>query len=338
LRFLQLLRSPGEVAEIRILKHNIYGHSASGYFDSMELAAHAAMAWDGRANVYVTLNPVMPDLLARAVNRILPKAEATTADEQIVSRRWLFLDVDAKRPSGISSTKEELEAARQVLEKVVLFLSAQDWPLPIEAMSGNGYRVLYRIDLPNDKEAAQLVKDVLDSLAGRFDTPEAHIDTSVSNAARLVGLVGTLKVKGDHTDERPHRRSFLELVPDSAGLVSVDQLRALASESVSKNKASAEQRQTGRSRGLSLREVLEQNGIEFREQPPDARGIVWYHVAQCPFHDDGQLFECGVGQKLPDGAFAGHCFHPEGTGNGWREWKAALGLGPDSESSLSSMH
>ena len=33
-----------------------------------------------------------------------------------------------------------------------------------------------------------------------------------------------------------------------------------------------------------------------------------------------------MGQKLPDGQYAGHCFHPEGTGKGWREWKEALDL------------
>src|SRR5205807_1327541 len=42
--------------------------------------------------------------------------------------------------------------------------------------------------------------------------------------------------------------------------------------------------------------------------------------------EDGRDFECGVGQKLPDGPYAGHCFHPEGGGRGWRDFKSALGL------------
>ncbi len=63
---------------------------------------------------------------------------------------------------------------------------------------------------------------------------------------------------------------------------------------------------------------------------PDAQGVTWYHVRRCPFHDDGRDFECGVGQKLPDGPYAGKCSHPEGNGKGWRDWKTALSLQPSS--------
>ncbi|HZP26102.1 MAG TPA: hypothetical protein VFB90_03545, partial [Dehalococcoidia bacterium] len=62
------------------------------------------MAWDGKANIYFTLNPVNPALLARANCRILPKAEKTTADEDIRGYRWLLIDIDSQRPSGIGST------------------------------------------------------------------------------------------------------------------------------------------------------------------------------------------------------------------------------------------
>ncbi len=90
----------------------------------------------------------------------------------------------------------------------------------------------------------------------------------------------------------------------------------------------------------SLAETLERHGIEFRKQPPDTSGVTWYHVRQCPFHDDGRPFECGVGQKLPDGPFAGHCFHPEGQGKSWHDWKLALNLsfGPSSQSTSSNGH
>ncbi|MBM4438481.1 MAG: hypothetical protein FJ029_14920, partial [Actinobacteria bacterium] len=75
-----------------------------------------------------------------------------------------------------------------------------------------------------------------------------------------------------------------------------------------------------------LKDVLDRHGIAYREQPPDANCVTWYHVERCPFHEDGRSFECGVGQRLPDGPYAGHCFHPEGEGKGWHDFKAALGL------------
>ena len=36
----------------------------------------------------------------------------------------------------------------------------------------------------------------------------------VSDAARIIGLLGTLKVKGDPRPDRPHRRSRLDSVPE----------------------------------------------------------------------------------------------------------------------------
>ena len=54
---------------------------------------------------------------------------------------------------------------------------------------------------------------MLRHLAARFDTDAVSIDTSVSNASRIVAMIGTLKVKGDATPDRPHRRSAMLAVP-----------------------------------------------------------------------------------------------------------------------------
>src|SRR5450759_3647750 len=106
LRFLDIIWRPGEMREVRIPQYDRYGSTASGYFDSAEALVQAANAWDGKSNIYVTLNPVNPALLARANNRIVPKAKNTTCDDDVLHRRVFFLDIDATRPSGISSTDE----------------------------------------------------------------------------------------------------------------------------------------------------------------------------------------------------------------------------------------
>ena len=82
-------------------------------------------------------------------------------------------------------------------------------------MSGNGYWVLYRIDLPNDPESANLLKTVLAALGNELDTPLAHVDPTVYNTARIMPLPGTLKAKGDETTDRPHRRVELLSAPES---------------------------------------------------------------------------------------------------------------------------
>ena len=337
LDFLNRLWLPGEVRELRILRHNRFGHTASGYFDSPEKLAVASRKWDRRANIYVTLNPVDSALLARANNRINDHAEKTTSDKHVLRRTWLFLDIDPDRPSGISSTDAELSNAQTVADEVAAYLNSQSWPDPIVAMSGNGCYVLYRIDLPNSDESTTLVKSILYALASRFDSPDAHVDVSVANASRLVGLIGSTKVKGDPTPDRPHRVSKLVSAPEAVKVVSREQLEAVASTAPAEPKPSLRPGAKLHGGTVSLAETLERHGIEFREQPPDDNGVTWYHVRQCPFHDDGRLFECGVGQKLPDGPFAGHCFHPEGQRKSWHDWKRALnisfGRSPDPVSS-----
>ncbi len=324
-RFLNIIWLAGEVRELRSPKYNKYGHTLSGYFDNPAALAKAAIAWDGKANLYVTPNPVNPALLARSNNRIVEHAEHTTADTDITHRHWFYLDIDPVRPSGISSTEEESETTLASLESITNFLSSAGWPAPLTAMSGNGYVALYRVDLPNSTETVTLIKAILESLASRFNTPAVSVDPVVYNASRTIALIGTTKVKGDDLPGRPHRRSYLLSVPSEILVVDVDQLQMISKLSALSVK------QLGNSKANtngseSLRDALEQKGIEYRIQPPDAQGITWYHVRQCPFHDDGRPFECGVGQKLPDGQYAGHCFHPEGTGKGWQEWKEALDL------------
>jgi len=324
LRFIEVLWTPGDVREVRVPKHNRFNHTASGYFDSPQTLAAAAAEWDGKANVYVSLNAVGSVLLARAHNRIVEKAEHTTSDHDVPKRDWLFIDIDPVRPAGVSSSEPERNAARAVLESCAGFLYEAGWPQPVTAMSGNGYYALYRVDLPNDEESLTLVNELLSFLAGRFDTAGAHIDTSVGNAARIVGLVGTRKMKGDPLPERPHRYSELLEVPDQLEVLTRSQMESVlppAERRSSEKSTSTQDASTER-----LVDLLDAAGIEYRPQPPDQNGVTWYHIRRCPFHEDGRDFECGVGQKLPDGPFAGHGFHPECSDKGWRVWKEALGL------------
>ena len=327
LRFVELLWRPGDVREVRIPKYNKYGHTASGYFDSPESLAESAAKWDGKANLYFTLNPVNPALMARASNRIADKAETTSADVDVIRRRSLFIDIDPDRPSGISSTEDERQAARLVLDEVVSFLENKDWPQPIVAMSGNGWYLLYPISLPNDPSSLELVQGVLVSLATRFNNEAVHIDTTVCNAARLAGLIGSMKVKGDFLTDRPHRRSQLESVPQQLAVISEELLAELAAEQSQPEANLPKDGSIFNGSTPLLEELLQSRNIEYRTQPLDGNGVTWYHVEKCPFHyDECHPFECGVGQKLPDGPYAGKCFHAETEPRGWQEWKVALGL------------
>ena len=112
--FLAAFTDSGDVVEVRLPKWNKYGQTASGYFDDAARLKKSVFKFDGRANVYITVNPVVHDLLARSNNRIRESAKHTTSDSDIPQRRWFGIDIDPARPSGISSTDQELAQASQV--------------------------------------------------------------------------------------------------------------------------------------------------------------------------------------------------------------------------------
>ena len=180
-RAINLLMDPGQVTELRVL--NTRQSTVSGYFDDFEKLAQAAALWSGKApGVYLTLNPVNPDLLARAVNRIKEYTHVTTSDTDIIGRRWLLVDFDAKRPAGISSTAAEHIAALDKAQECRDYLRAEGWPAPISADSGNGAHLDWRVGLPNDQPSATLLRDCLQALAFRFDDQAVHVDKGNFNA------------------------------------------------------------------------------------------------------------------------------------------------------------
>lgn len=240
-RYIALLFQAGDVFEVRALdcreRNSRYTFTCSGYFafDAIDVAVREVAALDESGiapAIYVTLNPVAPALLARSLNRIKTRARETTADKDIVCRRWLLIDVDPVRPAGVSSTDAELALAFRRAESIREHLATLKWPAPIMSMSGNGYHLLYRIDLPANDDG--LIKAVLSALSDRFTDDAVVVDRSVHNPARIVKVAGTMSRKGDDLhgiaglDDRPHRRAELINIPDPIAIVTADQLAAVA--------------------------------------------------------------------------------------------------------------
>jgi hypothetical protein len=217
LHTVEVLFEPGATVELRAFKGR---ETVSGYYDDHVLFACDASKLEDRGYcVYVTLNEVDPALLARASNRRRKVyKEPTTSDSDILCRRWLPLDFDPVRPSGVSATDAEKKAARQRALEVREFLRGFGWPEPVVGDSGNGYHMLYRIDLPNDRESLELVKGILEALAFKFSDKAVEVDGTTCNAARIWKLYGTTARKGDDAGDRPHRHSRLLKVPEGAAV------------------------------------------------------------------------------------------------------------------------
>src|ERR1700733_10573915 len=189
---LKILCEPGELYELRCPK-TAHDGTVSGYFDDLTKLANHAEFWSGVApSVYITLNPVKRDLLARAANRIQRRASSTTADHEVTHRRRLLLDFDPVRPAGISSTEEEHDAAIARAKECKDWLGTQGLPDPLLADSGNGGHLVYGLDLPNDDPSRMLVENFLKAVAGRFSDARVNVDISVFNAARITNFYGTM--------------------------------------------------------------------------------------------------------------------------------------------------
>lgn len=236
--FLKVIIQPGQVFEVRGLEVQLKGNRTdSGYFDDVNDGAALGVILDDirkPRGVYVTLNPVTRALMARSANKIKDWAKETTSDEDITKRLWLFVDLDPKRPSGISATDDEKDAVIKVAADVRTWLMTEfQFCEPVEVDSGNGRYLLWPIDLPNDESARVLVSHVLKAVHSQCGTEAVTIDTTVSNAARIIRMPGTLNRKGDNIPERPHRRAALVSVPDAlcagwSNPVSREQLEAVA--------------------------------------------------------------------------------------------------------------
>jgi len=233
IRALNLFVGSGGIAEIRIMNaFGVKGRNDSGYFDNFAQAAGALQQYamsPKNPGIYFVLNPFDAELMARASNRFQERANDTTQDVDIKSRRWFFIDCDPKRKTGISSTEAEWEAAKKKAEAVAQWLFDEfSFPEPILCSSGNGFHLHYKIDLPADDESRDMIKACLRALAAKFDDDAVTIDTKVFNAARICKLYGTMARKGDHTDHRPHRMSQILDAPESLECVSAFSLLELS--------------------------------------------------------------------------------------------------------------
>ena len=218
----------GGIVEISLLKTR--KGTCTGYFDDVGAAIAAVEQQEEvyEEGTYVSLNAVDPVLLARANNRLKQWSKNRTQDDQIIRRLWLALDLDARRPTGISASQEELDAALDRRNDVVAWLIDQGWPDAVYMSGGNGGHALFAVEEPNDDTTNKLFEAILKGLDAKFSDKVVNVDSSVHNPARIWTLPGTMKRKGDDFSSRPHRQAVIESKPSPLVLVTREQLEAVA--------------------------------------------------------------------------------------------------------------
>ena len=331
-RALNLLTVPGSVVEIRGVDiPTKYGKPIimAGYFNDLNKAAKAAVALNARepAGVYIILNEITPRILAWSPNLLTEAPKHTTGDGHIIRRRWLPLDFGPVRPAGLSSTDAEHDAAKQSALRCRDYLREDaGWPDPILADSGNGWHLLYSIDLPPDDGG--LVENCIKAIAAEVDTPTIKTDLSVFNPSRIFKLYGTVARKAYPMPDEPHRVARLVEIPSTIQVVPKAKLEALAAM-VAKPAPTTSANDNGNGKydhRLDVPRWLTDRGHGFKvKDRPNRFGRTVYILDTCPFDSShGGSGEVSVMQG-PDNAFAAACMHNSCTGKGWQEFKKAIG-------------
>lgn len=191
-----------EVFELRALNCKVRGEyrtgTYSGYFqrDAIDDLLAALERIESASGVYFTPHHVNPDLLARSYNRArIIGREPTTSDKDIITRRWVLIDVDPVRPAGVSATDAEKSAAQRMIHDIDSHLWERAFPPGIIGDSGNGSHLMLPMIMPADDGGA--TKNLLEGLARDFDNEACKVDVTTFNPARIWKLPGTLACKGD---------------------------------------------------------------------------------------------------------------------------------------------
>lgn len=302
-----------ELVEIRV----IYGDrlNYSGYFKDVDVLARELSKLDLRnANVYFTLGYVNEACYSRQQKDCFVKnAKNTTSDKDIEAYKWLLIDLDPTRPAATSSSAEQVNMAKAKMMQIRDFLRKQGFPDPIVGFSGNGYHLLYLVDMKADEERKALVKQFLETLDAMFSDENVGVDKKTFNPARVCKLYGTLAQKGSNTEERPHRMSGIA-VDKCGGKVDKAYLKAVC-DLIPKD---PERRQyNSYSPGtFDLDSWLDKYGLQYRkEEKPDGTKYILHH---CPFDESHKGKDAVIFQR-PNGAIGFNCLHDSCHGKKWQD-------------------
>ena len=212
------MKGGSDLTEIRLLTDGPATYS--GIFDTAEDVVTALESFEPEPGInvkgcYFTLNPLNDVCRTKRQYKQIVKIGRGEgiSDTDIARRDWLLVDLDPERKAGTSSTNAEKETAYKVMRQIYKICidapGKPHFPAPqIVGDSGNGYHLLWKLDgVDNTPDAERAVSGFLEELKKQYDTPQVHIDTSVSNASRICKLYGTRACKGENTPERPHRMS-----------------------------------------------------------------------------------------------------------------------------------
>lgn len=313
---ISLLKTENQLFEVRVIYNSKQMYS--GYFktaDDLIKAFNKDIRDYANCNIYITLNSLNEACYSREQQNLFKKnAKATSSDNDVVGYDWLFIDVDPKRPTGTSSSDDQVAAAKEIGNKVYSFMKNIGFYDPLFGFSGNGVHLLYRIKMKNSDENRELIKKCLNVLDMYFSDDEIQIDLKNFNPARVCKLYGTQAQKGADTKERPHRMSHIIGDPKKIKVNDVEYLKKLADMLPKEEKP---QKYNGyQPSQFDLDEWLDKYGLRYRKT--SYSGGTKYILDACPFDSNHNGKDACI-FRASSGAIGFHCFHNSCADKTWRD-------------------
>ena len=313
---LSIFDTKDKVTEICMLGTN-KGVIRGYYYNSDDKLIEDITPYIQKYSIYMTINPLKQDLLARASNKLELYAKTRASDQDIESLRYLHIDLDPVRITGVSATDEELEYSKTKANEIKRFLEQQyDIKNPIGSISGNGFNLDYYLELESTKENVDLLRNCLKALDFKFSDDKVKVDTTTYNPSRIIKLFGSLSCKGDNTEERPHRYSSIQEVPEEMFIIEKEQLLELTKLLP----VSVENKLSNKSKSINLDEWLQEKGLEIYDKAPYGDGII-YKFEVCPWNGS-HVDKSAYAIQYDSGAIMARCHHDSCKDNNWKTLKA----------------
>lgn len=312
---IELMKPNSQLFEVRVIFNNKAMYS--GYFNDADslMAAFRELNVQGECNVYITLNSINPACYDRQQkNTFCKNAKITTSDNDIIGYDWLMIDLDPKRPSGTSSTNEQIEKAKEYGSKIYQFMRNLGFSKPLFANSGNGVHLLYRIRLKNSDENRKLIELSLKTLNMLFTSSEIDVDMKNFNQSRVCKLYGTKAQKGANSSDRPHRMSYIIGNPEAIEVNDIKYLQKLCDLYPKEEKP--QKYNNYHPREFDLEEWMNKYGLRYRKS--GYSDGTKYILDCCPFDSNHKGKDACIFHSRT-GAIGFHCFHNSCADKTWKD-------------------
>jgi hypothetical protein len=209
---LSLLVEADQVVELRLLNctrgRNGTPHTEAAFFkgDLKKLAWWALFLTGKSMGVYITLNPLREEILQRPRGSgvVCAAGEGELAhNNDVAARRCLVIDIDRSENRKLPATDAERERVWKTVESVREFTRSLGWPDPAILDTGNGYHLIYQVDLPvND---GGVVQRAVMAIKAACEDEHSEIDLGPTRPLVMTRVPGTVNRKGKASKDRPHR-------------------------------------------------------------------------------------------------------------------------------------